>query len=252
MEFGLRNQVVLVTGSSSGIGQAAAVAFAREGAKVAVTYHSNRDGAETTAAHVKAAGGEALIVPYDLADTDSIRASVKAVQEQWGALHVLVNNAVGKNIGLRREPFENVPPEHWQSVINTALEGTYLTIQAALPLMRQSGWGRIVNISSDAAIHGHPSLAPYATAKAGLDGLTRTLGVELAPANILTNIVMPGFVATESNLKIPQENQEMIRKMTPTGRFTTPEDVAQLIVFLGSQANGHVNGQTVLISGGGR
>ena len=120
-----------------------------------------------------------------------------------------------------------------------------------LPLMRGSGWGRIVNVSSDGAIKGVPGLAPYSSAKAGLSGLTITLATELGPAGILTNIVMPGSVATEENLQqIPKQYIDMIVNETPSRRMTTPEDVANLIVFLGSRANANVNGQIVLISGG--
>ena len=251
MDFGLKDQVVLVTGSSSGIGRAAALAYAAEGAKVAVTYHSNREGAEAVAKQVEAAGSQALIVPFDLDSPNSIRAAIDSIKDRWSALHVLVNNAVGENVAPNRGyKFEEVPPDEWQGVINRALEGTYLTIQAALPLMRASGWGRIVNVSSDGAIKGVPGLAPYSSAKAGLSGLTITLAAELGPANILTNIVMPGFVGTESNLQIQQNYLDMIRKGTPSGHLTTPEDVANLIVFLGSKANANVNGQSVLISGG--
>ena len=251
MDFGLKDQVVLVTGSSGGLGMAVALAYAAEGAKVAVTYHANRDGAQQTAQQVEAAGGEALIVQFDLDNPASIHAAVASIKDTWGALHVLVNNAVGANVAPNRGlKFEEVPPDQWQGVINRALEGTYLTIQAALPLMRASGWGRIVNVSSDGAIHGVPGLAPYSSAKAGLSGLTITLAAELGPANILTNIVMPGFIATESNLQIQQNYLDMIQKGTPSGHLTTPEDVANLIVFLGSKANANVNGQTVLISGG--
>lgn len=251
MDLGLRDQVVLVTGSSSGLGQAAALAFAAEGARVAVTYHTQRDAAAATAQQVEAAGGQALIAQFDLSDPGTIRACMAAIGDQWGALHVLVNNAVGANVAPQRGvKFEDVPPESWQGVIDRALDGIYRTIQAALPLMRASGWGRIVNISSDGAIHGTPGLAPYASAKAGLSGLTITLAAELASANILTNIVMPGFIATEANLHIQQNYLDMIRQGTPTGRLTTPEDVARLIVFLGSQANQQINGQTVVITGG--
>lgn len=251
MNFGLKDAVVLVTGSSSGIGQATAVAYAAEGAKVAVTYHSSKEGAEETARQVQAAGGEALITRFDLADNNSIRATIDSIRNQWGALHVLVNNAVGPNVAPKRGvQFEDVAADEWQGVINRALEGTYATIQAALPLMRASGWGRIVNVSSDGAIKGTPGLAPYASAKAGLSGLTVTLATELGPAGILTNIVMPGFVGTEDNQQIPQKYLDMILEGTPSKHLTTPDDVAKLIVFFGSRANVNVNGQTILISGG--
>ncbi|MBI1259392.1 MAG: SDR family oxidoreductase [Chloroflexi bacterium] len=251
MDFGLKNQVVLVTGSSSGLGRATAVAYAKEGAKVAITYFSSREGAEATARQVEAAGGQSLITAFDLASPDSIHAAIASIKDKWGALHVLVNNAAPADIAPTRGAlFEDVSAERWQAVVRGVLEGAYLTIQAALPLMRASGWGRIVNISSDGAIHGVPGLAPYSSAKAGLSGLTITLAAELGPANILTNSVMPGFIATESNLHIQQNYLDMIQKGTPSGRLTTPEDVANLIVFLGSKANANVNGQTVLISGG--
>src|SRR5258708_15442322 len=175
MDMGLKDQTVLVTGSSSGIGRAAAIAFGAEGARVAVTYHKNRQGADETAAKVTEAGGQALVVHYDLADADSIRASVERIRQEWGTLNVLVNNAAPMEISNPiGKPFEEVPLEIWQSMLRSTLEGIVLTIQCALPLMRQGGWGRIVNISSD-AVDGWPGLGPYATATAGLAGLTGSL-----------------------------------------------------------------------------
>lgn len=251
MELGLQDKVVLVTGSSSGIGRAAAIAFGAEGAKVAVTYHHNRDGAEDTAANVRAAGGQALVAQYDLQDHDSIRATVKRIEQEWNALHVLVNNAVLTDLPAPlQEPFEEVPLETWQAMLRSTLEGFTLTIQCALPLMRRGGWGRIVNISSDGA-DGYPGLGPYATAKAGLHGLTGTLARELGPANILSNIVMPGPIMTERNLRaIPAERREQIRHATPTRQFIAPEDVAAAIVFLASTANRQITGQTLRVTGG--
>src|SRR5262249_23043402 len=146
---------------------------------------------------------------------------IASIKEKWGALHVLINNAVGEHVAPTRGVlFEDVPLDYWQGVIERALEGTYLTIQAALPLMRASGCGRIVNVSSDGAIHGVPGLAPYSSAKAGLSGLTITLATELGPASILTNIVMPGFIGTKENMEIQKDYLDMIRKGTPTGRLT--------------------------------
>jgi len=249
MELGLKDQVVWVTGSSGGIGRAAAIAFGAEGARVVVTYHTNRAGAEETASRVQAAGGQALIVPYDLADTASIQAAVDSLQREWGALHVLVNNAVMPEHGPSRQPFEDVPLENWQMALRGTLEGTVLTIQCALPLMRRAGWGRIVTISSD-AIDGWPGLGPYATAKAGLHGLSRTLAVELGPADILSNIVMPGFVLTEINQqRVPAQYQDQISQHTATRRLTTPADIASAIVFLGSPANRQITGEVIRVTG---
>ena len=135
-------------------------------------------------------------------------------------------------------------------MLRSNLEGITLTIQCALPLMRNSGWGRIVSISSDAT-DGWPGLGPYATAKAGLHGLSRTLAVELGPANILSNVVVPGFVFTERNERqVPAEYREQIRQHTQTRQLVTPEDVATLIDILGTSANRQITGETLRVTGG--
>jgi 3-oxoacyl-[acyl-carrier protein] reductase len=251
MDLGLKGSTVLVTGSSSGIGRAAAIAFGSEGARVAVTYHTNRQGAEATADRIRVAGGEALVVRYDLADPESIRSSIATVEQQWGELNVLVNNAAPMDISAPTgQPFEDVPMERWERMLRETLEGVTITLQAALPLMRRSGWGRIVIVSSD-AVDGWPGLGPYATAKAALHGLSRTLAIELGPANILSNVVMPAMVLTEAvRERVPDEHMNQVRENTPTRRITTPEDVASLIVFLGSQTNQQITGEIIRVTGG--
>jgi NAD(P)-dependent dehydrogenase (short-subunit alcohol dehydrogenase family) len=251
MELGLKECVVLVTGSSSGIGKAAAIAYGAEGARVGVTYHANRQGAEDTAQSVRNAGGQALVVHYDLADQASIRACLEALAREWGALHVLVNNAAPMEVsGPSRQTFEDVPLKNWEDMLRRTLEGVTLTVQCALPLLRKSAWGRIVTISSD-AVDGWPGLGPYATAKAGLHGLSRTLAVELGPVNILSNVVMPGAVLTErTQQNLTDEHRSQIEMNTPTRQITTPEDVAALIVFLGSPVNRQITGEIIRINGG--
>lgn len=254
MDTEIKDRVVFVTGGSSGIGRATAVAFGREGAKVALSYYNNRAGAEDTARMVGETGGEALVVRHDLADDDSIRSAVEEIAGRWGAVHVLVNNAVrwpSRGDSGGKALFEEVPPERWREDIRTLLEGAYLTTQVVLPTMREAGWGRIVNISSSLAEDGMPGGGPYTTPKAALHGLTRTLARELAPAGIFTNGVMPGLTLTErASRVIPQTVLDEEAARTPTGRLTTPEEVAGLVVFLGSAANGHVNGQIVRVTGG--
>jgi len=251
MDLKLKDSTVLVTGSSSGIGKAAAIAFGAEGANVGVTYHANREGADETARKVREAGGQALVLHYDLADRDSIRASLESVKKEWGRLNVLVNNAAPMEVsGPTGKLFEDVPLKNWEEMLRKSLEGLTLTIQCALPLMRKSGWGRIVNVSSDAT-DGWPGLGPYATAKAGIHGLTRTLAVELGPANILSNVVMPGAVMTERTQQhITAEQREQIKQNMATRQLTTPEDVAALIVFLGSPVNRQIIGEVIRINGG--
>lgn len=251
MDLQLKDSTVLVTGSSAGIGQAAALAFGAEGARVAVTYYKNREGAEETANKIREAGGQALVVHYDLANPDSIRSSIEQIQKEWGMLNVLVNNAAPMDVaGPTGQLFEEVPLENWQSMIHRTLEGVTLTIQCALPMMRKSGWGRIINVSSDGT-DGWPGLGPYATAKSGLHGLTRTLAAELGPANILSNVVMPGAVMTERTAKnIPAEQKEQLRQHLPTRQLIMPEDVAAVIVFLGSPVNKQIIGEIVRVTGG--
>ncbi len=251
MDLRLKDCVVLVTGSSSGIGKATAVAFGVEGARVGVTYHANRQGAEDTAQSVEDAGGQALVLQYDLADPDSIRSSIEKLANEWGAMHVLVNNAAPMEIsGPTGQVFEDVPMQKWEAMLRRTLEGVTLTVQCALPLLRKSGWGRIVTISSD-AVDGWPGLGPYATAKAGLHGLSRTLAVELGPDHILSNVVMPGAVLTERLLKnLKDEHRKQIEINTPTRQISTPEDVAALIVFLGSPVNRQITGEIIRINGG--
>jgi 3-oxoacyl-[acyl-carrier protein] reductase len=166
-------------------------------------------------------------------------------------LNVLVNNAAPMEVaGPSRQLFEEVPLKNWEDMLRRTLEGTILTIQRALPLMRKSGWGRIVNISSDAT-DGWPGLGPYATAKAGIHGLTRTLAVELGPANILSNVVMPGAVMTERTLShISNEQREQIRQSMPTRQLINPEDVAAVILFLGSPVNRQIIGEIIRVTGG--
>lgn len=254
MDMGLEGRVVFVTGSSSGIGRTTAEAFGREGARVAVSYRSDQAGAEETAGLVAEAGGEGLVVPYDLADDASIGSAVEEIVDRWGTIDVLMNNAVqwsSRGAPAGNPSFEQVPPGQWREMIRTSLEVAYLTIQAVLPQMRRGTWGRIVNVSSSLAEDGLQGAGSYAAAKAGLHGLTRTLARELAPAGILTNVVMPGMTLTQrAHRTLPRNIREQVANQTPSGRLTTPEDVAATMVFLGSAANGHVNGEIIRVTGG--
>ena len=251
MDLRMKGDAVLVTGSSSGIGRATAIACGAEGARVAVTYHGNQAGAEDTARAVRETGGEALVAHYDLGAPESIRACLERIEREWGVLHLLVNNAAPMDTaGPSRGPFEDVPLGNWETMLRRTLEGVVLTIQCALPLMRKTGRGRMVHVSSD-AVDGWPGLGPYATAKAGLEGLSRTLAVELGPAGILSNIVMPGAVMTERTARnLKPEHVEQIKARAATRQLTTPEDVAAVIVFLGSQRNRQVTGEVVRVTGG--
>jgi 3-oxoacyl-[acyl-carrier protein] reductase len=254
MDLGLAGRAVLVTGGSSGIGRAAAIAFGEEGANVALSYQSNRAGAAETAAKIADGGSDALAVRLDLADPSSIHRAVSTVVDRWGRLEVLVCNAVAwdpEQYGGERPLFEQVPSERWGTMLRTTLDGTIYTVQAALPSMRKGGWGRIAMTSSGFAIRGAVGEVAYATAKAGLHGLSRSLARELGPSGILVNIVMPGLTTTDHSMNVFTEDwHNAARSRTPSGRLSTPEEVGTAIVFACSAANGNMTGEIFKVDGG--
>lgn len=255
MDLGLTDKIAFVTGGSRGIGRAAAVGFAREGARVAFSYHSEKEQADATAAAVEAVGGTALPVRFDLADPESMVAAVDAIRERWGGVDVFVANAVRWPDSLPdpERRFEEVPRQEWRDLVRPNTEGAIAGLQAVLPAMRGRPDGRIVLISSDVARHrgpGQPGLGIYGMAKAALSGLANGLIAELG-GDILVNIVAPGFTVTERNLAVmPQRLRDQQAAHTPTRRLSTPEDVARAIVFLGSPANGNITGETLNVTGG--
>lgn len=253
MDLGLKERVALVTGSSRGIGRAAARLFAEEGARVGVTYRNDADSAEAVAEEIREAGGEALVVFLDLASRASIHEAARALLEQWGRIDILVNNAVewGTRAPHEAPLFEELPAEEWERILRANIAGSYVAIQAVVPSMRERRWGRIVNVSSGVAADGLAGGGPYAAAKAALHGLTRVLLKELGPAGILTNVVMPGLTLTERISEVvPAAMREEIAQASPIRRLLTPEEVVPTIVFLCSAANTAVTGEILRASGG--
>lgn len=252
MDLGLAHKVVFVTGGSRGIGQAAAIRFAREGARVAFSYRTDRARADDTVAAVQAEGGQALPVWLDLAAPDSIALAVTAVQERWGGIDTFVANAVQwpSSVPDFQRRFEDMPRDEWRVLLEANLGGTIASVQAVLPAMRDRGDGRIVLVSSDVARHGFQGSGGYGSVKAALSGLTSALIAELG-GDILVNIVTPGFTVTERNLEVmPQHLRDGQAARTPTRRLSTPDDVARAIVFLGSPASGNITGETLNVTGG--
>jgi 3-oxoacyl-[acyl-carrier protein] reductase len=253
MDLGLKERVALVTGASGGIGGAIARTLACEGARVAIGYHSSQDAADRLAEEIGKTGGEAMTVKHDLTDPATIAAGVEAVVARWGKLDVLVTSAwVHPDWPNQQGPvIDPAPIEMWQQQLRANIEGTVATVNAAVPHLKANGWGRIVLISSGAAEDGSPGREAYAGAKAALHGLSRSLSRGIAGAGILSNVVMPGFIPTARNLRmVPPPVLERFASMTPTGRLATEDEVARVVAFLASEANGSVNGVAVRVSGG--
>ncbi len=244
----LAGRVVLVTGSSRGIGAGIAARAAADGARVAVHYQRSADGAARTLERVRAAGSDGAAFQADLADGAAAEDLVARVLETFGRLDGLVNNAGRTQVG----PFLEIEPATWQEVLATDLTAAFHTCRAALPSMVERGTGSIVNIASRLGQTGIAETAAYSAAKAGLIGLTRSLAQEFGPHGIRVNAVAPGMTVTEmtTDLAESDEGRRRLRDM-PVGRFGRPEEVAEAVVFLLSDAASLFLGQTLNPNGGG-
>lgn len=247
MDLQFEGRVAVVTGGSRGIGRAAALLLAREGARVAVTY---RSGADDAAAVVAEVGDAAMAVPLDLADVASIRAAVDAVVDRWGRVDLLVGNALD-TAGLTLWPptaFEDQPASEF---FRANLDGPYAVAQAVVPVMRAQGFGRIVLVSGTSGVDGLPYGTALSTAKAALHGLTRSLAKELGAVGVLVNAVLPGTTLTEHIATLlPAAARAAREQASPIRRLLGPEEVVPMIAFLGSPANTGVTGELVRVSGG--
>jgi 3-oxoacyl-[acyl-carrier protein] reductase len=243
---GFRGQVALVTGGSRGIGRAAAELFAAAGATVAITYRSRKEEADHFVEEVSRAGGKALAIQADFADSGAPGAAVEAAAREFGRLDILVNNA-----GLTRDTLVmRMSEADWDIVLQTNLKSAFLASKAALRPMLKQKYGRIVNVSSLAGVAGNAGQANYSASKAGLIGLTKALAKEVGSRNITVNAVAPGFITTELTSGLPTDLLERARQAAAIPRIGTPGDVAPAIVFLASSEAGYITGQVLGIDGG--
>jgi 3-oxoacyl-[acyl-carrier protein] reductase len=244
----LAGRVAVVTGASRGIGRAIAVALAAEGARVVVNYQSNHAKAAETVAAIASAGGEAKAMPFDVSDATAVDDAMKQVVTEMGAIHVLVNNAgVAVNtltLGAKDEDFKRA--------IDVNLGGTFHCTRAALrSLMRAPGGGRIVNVTSIVGEIGVAGQGPYAAAKAGVIGLTKSWAREYASRGLTVNAVSPGIIATDMTAtEMSEARKAELVKTIPLGRTGTPDEVAHAVVFLSGPKSSYITGQVVRVNGG--
>ncbi len=245
----LTNRVALVTGASSGIGAATAILLAELGARVAVGYLANREGAEAVLSRIRAEGGEAIICQADVAKAAGVRQLIDQVTGSLGSIEVLVNNAGSL---LERLPIQSLTEERWDRVMDLNLKSAVLCSQAVVASMMERRSGAIVNIGSIAGHNGGgPGAGPYAVAKGGLTVFTKSLAKELAPYRIRVNCVSPGVIDTPFHTTFSTaEMMANFVKAIPLGRVGTPRECANVIAFLASDAASYVVGETIEVNGG--
>jgi gluconate 5-dehydrogenase len=247
--FDLHGRVAVVTGGSRGLGLEIAEGLGEAGARVVVAARREQWLGPATE-HLRQRGVEVAAVVCDVADPQQAKGLVKAAVERFGRLDVLVNNA-----GVTwAAPLEEMPLERWRHVLEVNLTGAFLVTQAAVPVMKAAGWGRIVNVASVAGLVGSPAevldAVGYAASKGGLVALTRDLAVKLAPFGITVNAVAPGFFPTRMSEKLLERVGDRVVAQVPMGRLGQPGDLKGVVVFLASEAARYVTGQVLAVDGG--
>lgn len=239
------SRVVLVTGGAKGIGASIANRLAVEGHKIAICGR-DQDALRKHAAHLSSLGATTLTVTGDLSDATAPDRIVAEIEEQWGGIEILVNNAGITKDGLA----VRMSTEDFNAIIQVNLVSAFALSKRCARSMMKARWGRIINISSIVAVMGNAGQANYIAAKAGLIGLTKALAVELAPRNITVNAIAPGFITTDMTAALPENIVQQYMSRIPLGRFGSADDVAGVVAFLSSDDAAYITGQVIRVDGG--
>jgi len=242
----LQGRVCLVTGGTRGIGRATVLALARDGADVLFTYQHSKDQAEEVCRSVREQGVRSRAYQANAANSEEVQTMVKAALTEFGPLSILVNNA-----GITRDKsFIKMTKAMWNEVLGVNLDGLFNTTQAVLPAMIESGWGRIINISSIVGQMGNFGQANYAVTKGGTIAFTKTLAREVARRGITVNAVAPGFIQTDMLKEMPGSALDQVKALTPVGRLGQAQEVADAVAFLASPRACFITGQVLAVNGG--
>ena len=239
-------KVALVTGAAGGIGQATALAFAREGAKIALLDRTD-EALAATLAEIRNSGGEALALPCDVSEPEAVEVAVAHTVDAFGRLDCAFNNA-----GVENKPYPaaEIPLEEWDRVLDINLRGAFLCMKAELAQMLRQGGGVIVNTSSGAGVRGVAGGAAYAASKHGLIGLTRSAALDYASRNIRVNAVLPGNIATAMMDRFTGGDIQKAINLEPVGRLGRPEEIAEAVLWMCSDLGGFVTGAAISVDGG--
>lgn len=241
-----KDKVALVTGASRGIGRAVALELGRNGANVAVNFAGNEEKANEVVQELEQFGVKAIAIQANVSEDKEVKQMVKKVIDEFGGLHILVNNA-----GITRDNLlMRMKEADFDDVINTNLKGAFLCTKAVTRQMMRQREGKIINIASIVGISGNPGQANYVAAKAGVIGLTKSTAQELASRNILVNAVAPGFISTDMTDELPEEQRDAILQNVPLNKLGKPEDIANIVRFLASDDANYITGQTIRVDGG--
>jgi len=245
----LAGKVAIITGAGAGIGRAAAILFAKEGAKVVVVDWIAHDGEETVSM-VKEFGGEAIFVKTNVAEAEDVKGMVEIAIDTYGKLDILYNNAGIVGAWVKTEEY---PEDSWEQVIAVNLKGVFLGMKYAIPAMLKCGGGSIISTASQAGDRGQPNIAAYSASKGGVLALSRATAIEYAARNIRVNSINPGIITTPMVMSVMESNpkaKEQFLSVVPQCRFGKPEEVAQAALFLASEESSHITGHTLVVDGG--